>query len=292
MEIDHLNGINAIGVSNEANVDVPMANSATKLHNNNGEANDGLVRVRKDVVNKWGTTILGGKDTYMRCATHIINLVVGEGTKEKEMNKFATAIRAVVNYVRQSPMRLKRFKEACEWAEIESKNLLCLDVQTRWNSLYLMLDTAKRFEEAFEKEMNMNIFFAMVLDPRYKIDYSEYLMLKMYGHKLDGKPDNDGPFYVAMVKREMGMLFEEYKRLNSSTVKLSDCQSFDKQGSSSTSTTNIQSVADSKNRVQTSQVRFDYKKFKAINGRRTKKPELEKYLVEDLGDENEDIDVL
>ncbi|GKV12005.1 hypothetical protein SLEP1_g23211 [Rubroshorea leprosula] len=236
----------------------------------NALANDGLVRVWKNVVNKWGTTILGGKDIHMRCATHIINLVVGEGTKEKEMNKSVIAIRAVVKYVRQSPMRLKSFKDAYEWAKIESKKLLCLDVQTRWNSLYLMMDTTKRFEEAFEK---------------YKIDYLEYLMLKMYSRKLDGKPNNDGPFYVVMVKREMGMLFEEYKRLNSFTMKLSDCQSFDEQGSSSTSTTNIQSVANSKNRVQASQVRFEYKKFKAVNGRRAEKTELEKYLVEDPEDE-------
>ncbi|GKV24678.1 hypothetical protein SLEP1_g34262 [Rubroshorea leprosula] len=325
----------------------------------NASANDGLVRVLKDAVNKWGTAILGGKDIHMRCADHIINLVVGKGTKEKEMNKSVTAIRAAVKYIRQSPMRLKRFKEACEWAEIESKKLLCLDVLTRWNSLYLMLDTVERFEKAFERyarqdphmknelndgpkapgfpscidwenlrklikflhhfyeltrkdvdlyelagkmrtkytkywgdprEMNKNIFFAVVLDPRYKMDYLEYLMLKMYGRKSDGELDDNGPLYVAMVKCEMRILFEEYKRLNSSTMKYP--QSFDEQGSSSISATNMQSVADPKNRVQTSEVRSDYKKFKAANGRRAEKTELEKYLAEDPEDENENIDVL
>ncbi|GKV39934.1 hypothetical protein SLEP1_g47628 [Rubroshorea leprosula] len=285
----------------------------------NASTNDGLVRVLKDAVNKWGTAILGGKDIHMRCAAHIINLVVGEGTKKKEMNISVTAIRATVKYIRQSPMRLKRFKEACEWVEIESKKLLCLDVPTRCNSLYLMLDTTERFEEAFERyarqdphmknelndgpnaprfpscidwendvdlhdlagkmrkkykkyggdpgEMNKNIFFAVVLDPRYKMDYLEYLILKMYGRKPNGELDDNGPLYVALVKREMGILFEENKRLNSSTTKSSDPQSFDEQGSSSTSTTNIQS------------------------GR---KAELEKYLAEDPDpkDENEDIDVL
>ncbi|GKV48941.1 hypothetical protein SLEP1_g55721 [Rubroshorea leprosula] len=114
----------------------------------------------------------------------------------------------------------------------------------------------------------------------------------MYGRKADGELDDNGPLYVAMVKREMEILFEEYKRLNSSTAKSSDPQSFDEQGSSSTSATNIQSVADSKNRVQTSEVKSDYKKFKAANGRRAEKTELEKYLAEDSEDENEDIDVL
>ena len=32
---------------------------------------------------------------------------------------------------------------------IESKSLLCLDVPTRWNSTYLMLETAQKFEKAF-----------------------------------------------------------------------------------------------------------------------------------------------
>ncbi|GKV43339.1 hypothetical protein SLEP1_g50642 [Rubroshorea leprosula] len=131
----------------------------------NASANDGLVRVLKDVVNKWGTTILGGKDIYMRCATHIIKLVVGEGTKEKEMNKFVTAIKAVVKYIRQSPMR---------------------DVDLH--------DLASRMRKKYKKYWG---------NPR-----------EMYGCKLDGKLDDDGPLYVAMVKCAMGMLFEEYKRSN------------------------------------------------------------------------------
>ncbi|XP_071932945.1 zinc finger BED domain-containing protein RICESLEEPER 2-like [Coffea arabica] len=60
-------------------------------------------------------------------------------------------IRAAVRYVRQSPSRLKKFKECVEIEKIECKRLLCLDVSTRWNSTYLMLDTAQRFERAFER---------------------------------------------------------------------------------------------------------------------------------------------
>ncbi|GKV24314.1 hypothetical protein SLEP1_g33941 [Rubroshorea leprosula] len=236
MEIDNLNGINPVNVSNVVDVDVSMVDSATGLHNNDGEgenlgkkrkgirkrskdwelekiytitvdsasANDGLVRVLKDAMNKWGTTIFGGKDIHMRCVAHIINLVVGEGTKEKEMNKSMTTIIVVVKYVRQSPMRLKRFKEACEWAEIQSKKLLCLDVQTRWNSLYLMLDTAEKFEEAFERLI---------------------IYLK-----------NGNWMWIFMI--------------------------------------------------------LLYKKFKAANGRRVEKIELEKYLEKDSKDEDEAIDVL
>ena len=33
--------------------------------------------------------------------------------------------------------------------KISNKSLLCFDVETRWNSTYLMLDEAKKFEVAF-----------------------------------------------------------------------------------------------------------------------------------------------
>ena len=33
--------------------------------------------------------------------------------------------------------------------KISNKCLLCLDVETRWNSTYLMLDAAKIFEASF-----------------------------------------------------------------------------------------------------------------------------------------------
>ncbi|KAK5839264.1 hypothetical protein PVK06_008040 [Gossypium arboreum] len=42
-------------------------------------------------------------------------------------------------------------KECVVVEKIECKKMLCLDVCTRWNSTYLMLDTAQNFERAFER---------------------------------------------------------------------------------------------------------------------------------------------
>ena len=65
----------------------------------------------------------------MRCVAHIVNLIVTDGLKE--MNKSVARVRGAVRYVRQSPSRLKRFKECVEVENIKSKSLSCLDVCTR-----------------------------------------------------------------------------------------------------------------------------------------------------------------
>ncbi|XP_071917201.1 zinc finger BED domain-containing protein RICESLEEPER 2-like [Coffea arabica] len=56
-----------------------------------------------------------------------------------------------MRYIRQSPSRLKKFKKCAEIEKIDCKRLLSLDVATRWNSTYLTLDSAHRFERAFER---------------------------------------------------------------------------------------------------------------------------------------------
>ncbi|XP_062100449.1 zinc finger BED domain-containing protein RICESLEEPER 2-like [Humulus lupulus] len=91
----------------------------------------------------------------MRCYAHILNLVVSDGLKE--MSYAISSIRNAVRYVRSSPARLKRFKEACKDVNVESKALLCLDVVTRWNSTYMMLEAALKFKKAFRNLEGMQI---------------------------------------------------------------------------------------------------------------------------------------
>ncbi|XP_016480700.2 zinc finger BED domain-containing protein RICESLEEPER 3-like [Nicotiana tabacum] len=67
---------------------------------------------------------------------HIINLIVQDGLKE--IGDSIKRVRQAMRYIRQSPTRIKKFKDSCEMANITCKKILCLDVSTRWNSTYLM----------------------------------------------------------------------------------------------------------------------------------------------------------
>lgn len=85
----------------------------------------------------------------MRCIAHVLNLVVRDGQKDHELA--IESIRDVVRFVMSSPQRALKFKECNEIVGITCKKNLCLDFSTRWNSTYLMLDAAEKFEAAFEK---------------------------------------------------------------------------------------------------------------------------------------------
>ncbi|CAA0818795.1 Unknown protein [Striga hermonthica] len=97
----------------------------------------------------------------MRCIAHIINLVVVDGINEIKYS--IKKIRHAVRFVKQSPARLAKFRECCDDEGILSKSLLCLDVSTRWNSTYLMLNVAQKFERAFERYEIKDPYFKLEL---------------------------------------------------------------------------------------------------------------------------------
>ncbi|KAI4351272.1 hypothetical protein L6164_005648 [Bauhinia variegata] len=77
------------------------------------------------------------------------HLCVNDGLKDMQDSIFS--IRNAVRFVRSSPSRLAKFKDCVNFASLPSKGLVCLDVPTRWNSTYLMLEAALRFQVAFKK---------------------------------------------------------------------------------------------------------------------------------------------
>jgi hypothetical protein len=95
------------------------------------------------------TNVAGGKYLLMRCATHIINLIVHDELREVDL--CVKRIRAVVRYIRNGGSRIVKFKELIEEEKLTNKQFLKIDVPTRWNSTFLMLKAALVYEKVFTR---------------------------------------------------------------------------------------------------------------------------------------------
>ncbi|XP_026458911.1 zinc finger BED domain-containing protein RICESLEEPER 3-like [Papaver somniferum] len=113
----------------------------------NASANKKAIEYIQEKVVSWGSSIVGGKHLHVRCAAHVLALVVKDGLKKYHTS--VSRIRSVVKYVTASPARMKKFLDALFLERMEYKKGLVLDVKTRWNSIYLMLDAAEKYEKVF-----------------------------------------------------------------------------------------------------------------------------------------------
>ncbi|RYE17496.1 MAG: DUF4413 domain-containing protein, partial [Sphingobacteriaceae bacterium] len=129
----------------------------------NASSNDtALTYLQRRLQDIPGCVLLDGKSLHIRCCAHIVNLIVTEGLKE--IDDSIEMIRNAVKFVRSSTTRAKKFDECVVEEKIDSKAGLCLDVPTRWNSTYLMLETALKYQKAFDM---------MVVDGNYENYFRE-----------------------------------------------------------------------------------------------------------------------
>ncbi|KAL4333902.1 hypothetical protein GQ457_07G009540 [Hibiscus cannabinus] len=114
----------------------------------NASSNDLAIKYLKQNFNLWDVSVLDAKLLHMRCAAHILNLVVKDGLKD--VDDSIMKVRAVVKYVRSSPARLQKFRSCAEEKNINNKSLVYLDIETGWSSTYSMLKGALVFRRAFK----------------------------------------------------------------------------------------------------------------------------------------------
>ncbi|KAH0711371.1 hypothetical protein KY289_007330 [Solanum tuberosum] len=115
----------------------------------NVSSNSVMITELSKQLDMWGTNIMEGKHLHVRCMAHILNLIVQEGLKEIDIS--VKQVRQMVRYVRSSPARTRNFVKCCEVQKIDCSKTLSLDVPTRWNSTYLMLEATQNFEKAFDR---------------------------------------------------------------------------------------------------------------------------------------------
>jgi len=94
-----------------------------------------------------GALLLNGRFFRMRCVAHVTNLIVKECLEE--LHGVIQKVRDSVKYVKGSPARLMKFKDAARDKRIPCVRELKHDMVTRWNSTYLMLESALFYKGAF-----------------------------------------------------------------------------------------------------------------------------------------------
>lgn len=144
----------------------------------NATANTNAMDKFKDEFSLIGndSLVLGGEYLHLRCAAHIVNLVVKDGLHE--INQSVEAIRNAVQYVRASSKRVEAFEQKVESGNMK-RGSLSLDCKTRWNSTFLMLTRASKFRLAFDR-----------MEAEDKL-YNDYFCEKVEGKKRVGPPSKE-----------------------------------------------------------------------------------------------------
>ena len=91
--------------------------------------------------------ITNGRLFHMRCAAHILNLIVKSGLDVIEIG--IERIRDSVAFWTATPKRMEKFEEAAAQLNLGHEKRLVLDCKTRWNSTYLMLSVALNYKDVF-----------------------------------------------------------------------------------------------------------------------------------------------
>ncbi|XP_073041986.1 zinc finger BED domain-containing protein RICESLEEPER 2-like [Primulina eburnea] len=279
----------------------------------NAAANDVFVGLLRDHLSLNCSLVNGGEFLHVRCCAHILNLIVQEGLKI--IDHSVDKIRECVKYVKGSQVRKKKFVESVTQTSLDHKKSLRQDVPTRWNSTYLMLSSAIYYRRAFNhlkltdtnfthcplvdewvqdekyanflrcfrnltstrKIYNILLSIAMIVDPRFKMQFIEFCYNKLYGH---------GSNELSLVKSKLVSLFEEYMGLAS------------KSSSSNTSTSSHSGIDDNASLPLNSDSgcmdvfkEFDTFQITELNDR-VQKSQLDLYLDEPKIDRSSNCDVL
>nr|XP_028959360.1 zinc finger BED domain-containing protein RICESLEEPER 2-like [Malus domestica] len=115
----------------------------------NASANDTAIAHMKRRLKSNGALLLEGAHLHMRCACHILNLIVKDGMTE--LSREIEGIRNCVKFIHSSPTRLETFREYCVLMRFDKMSNIPFDVVTRWNATYDMLNSAFKFKQVFSR---------------------------------------------------------------------------------------------------------------------------------------------
>jgi hypothetical protein len=116
-------------------------------------------KVIPDLINKIGKSklMLEGSLLHMRCATHILNLIVKDGLEV--IKSSIASIRGSVAFWIATPKRVEKFEEIAKLVKVKVNHKLGLDCKTRWNSTYKMLSIALPYKAIFDRARRVEKLF-------------------------------------------------------------------------------------------------------------------------------------
>ncbi|XP_013624505.1 PREDICTED: zinc finger BED domain-containing protein RICESLEEPER 2-like [Brassica oleracea var. oleracea] len=115
----------------------------------NATSNDSMQDIVKSQLLLSDDLLCGEEFFYVRCAAHILNLIVQDCLKV--IGGTLYKVRESIKYVLASETREELFEKCVNAVGITENAGLILDVQTRWNSTYYMLERAIKYRKEFVK---------------------------------------------------------------------------------------------------------------------------------------------
>lgn len=107
---------------------------------------DIVIRIKEQISHK--RPLLSTGQLYdVRSAAHVLNSIVQDAMEA--LREVTQKIRASVKYVKSSQVTQGKFNEISQEVGINSEKNLLFDCPIRWNSTYLMLETALEYRGAF-----------------------------------------------------------------------------------------------------------------------------------------------
>ena len=200
----------------------------------NASYNDGMVNLLKQHLRLRNTLFCEGEFFHVRCSAHVLNLIVQDGVKV--ISKPVSKIRECVKYIRASESRKLKFAECIVQVSLPCNKRVHQDVPTRWNSTFVMLDSALEYKLAFHQlhvvDRNFSRFypteeewlkvqkFTTLLRPFYDLTTlfsgTNYPTANLYFHgvwkiqKVITEEVNNLDIEVSEMARQMKRKFEKY----------------------------------------------------------------------------------
>ncbi|KAL4318912.1 hypothetical protein GQ457_18G011220 [Hibiscus cannabinus] len=110
-------------------------------------ATDAIILRIKEQISENKSRLINGQVLDVRSAAHVINSVVQDAMEA--LRVVIQKIRGSIQYVKSSQSIQGKFQEMAQQTGIDSQKNLVLDFPIRWNSTYVMLETAIQYKDAF-----------------------------------------------------------------------------------------------------------------------------------------------